>query len=508
MSGQAPSVERATIQSTGPTRGLARRTVVALGFSLATSTSGRVFTIAATFALARLLTPNDFGIANIGALVLTILLPVTDIGIARALVRARKEELSQQARTAFWLVVLLGVAMAAVLFLASGWVASFYGRQEIEPTLRVIGVSVVLYSISRIPSALLERELLQGRKAIPEMAAALTYGITAIALAYLHFGYWSVVAAMVARSAVLSGGLFLVAKWRPGLAFDMEVAHELISSARLLMATSVIRLIYTNVDNAVVGKILGITALGYYAMAYNLGNLAAVQVAGALGAVLFPMYARLLPDLAGVRQMTLRILRYTSIVVIPITLLGIIATPRLVPLALGPRWAPLTLALQILLVYGCFHSLGPIYWALLMAKDLNQINLRINLVSLVVALLAALPVAATYGFNGVAAEFTLLEIWRFLSLVWAARQQFALGVRLQAWALGPAITGSCLACIALLTMGMVWRPAHILVLGSQLLVASALYLSYLVATGPLAWGEMAGMVRTLKRRPSASASAA
>jgi len=362
-------------QTAGLGRGLARRTLVALVFSLVTSTSGRLVTIAATFVLARLLTPNDFGIANIGALVLTILLPVTDIGIARALVRAQKDELSQQARTAFWLVVLLGVAMAAVLFLASGWVATFYARREIEPTLRVMGVAVVLYSMSRIPSALLERDLLQGRKAVSEMAAALSYGITAIALAYLHFGYWSVVAAMVSRSAVLSAGLFLTAKWRPGLAFDLEVAHELISSARLLMATSVIRLIYTNVDNAVVGKILGITALGYYAMAYNLGNLAAVQLAGALGAVLFPMYARLLPDLAGVRQVTLRILRYTSIVVIPITVLGIVATPRLVPFVLGTRWTPLTLALQILLVYGCFHSLGPIYWALLMAKDLNQINL-------------------------------------------------------------------------------------------------------------------------------------
>ena len=107
-----------------------------------------------------------------------------------------------------------------------------------------------------------------------------------------------------------------------------------------------------------------------------------------------------------------------------------------------------------------------------------------------------------------AAEFTLLEIWRFVSLVWAARQQFALGVRQQAWALGPAITGSCLACMALLTMGMVWRPEHILVLGSQLMVAGALYLGYLAATGPLAWGEIARMVRSLKGSPSVNASAA
>ncbi|MDQ6691219.1 MAG: oligosaccharide flippase family protein [Candidatus Dormibacteraeota bacterium] len=447
--------------------------------------TGRVSTIAATLILARLLSPVDFGIANIGTLVLMVLLPLTDIGITRAVVRSTPATLAARAGTAFWFVLGLGAFFYSILYICSDAIAAFYHRPEAAGALRVIGISIVLYSASRVPAAVLERDLRYGRKAIPEVAASFIYAVAAVGLALLHFGFWSIVLATVVRSTAVSGGLFLAVWSRPPLRIFRWAALDLFRAAGVLSAASAVRLIYTNADNAIVGRVNGVTPLGYYAMAYNLGNMVAIQVAGALGGVLFPAYTRMLPDLGRVRSASLRLLRWVSLIVLPITAFGVIGAPELVPRVLGQRWTPLTAALQVLLVYGCFHSFGPIHWALLQAGDHNRTNLAINIVSLVLALAAALPVAAAFGFLGIAIEFTVLEALRFILLAWSVRRHFGVGIRRQMGAVSSGLVGTTVAVLALLALRAVWRPDHLAVLMAEFMVAAIIYTAYQVHRGVL-----------------------
>ena len=496
--GASPRVRTPVAPTLG--RGLARPAAIAVAMGTVASMSSRFLSLAGTLLLARLLSPLDFGVANVGAFLLMVFLPLTDVGIARVLMRAQAADLQKRARTAFWMIAALGATLYTILFLTADALATIYRNQAIGATLRVVGISIVLYSVSRIPSALLERDLRQGRKAVPDVAASFAYAIAAVALAYLHFGYWSIVIATVARSAVLSAGLFWMAGWGPALTFDLTAAQELITYARMLAATSMLRLVYTNVDNAIVGAVLGVRALGYYAIAYNLGNLAAIQVAGALGAVLYPAYTRMLPDLDRVRQAALRMLRYVGLLILPLTTIGVLVTPAAVPLILGSKWNALTTALQVLLVYGCLHTLGPIYWSLLMARDDNAVNLRINLVSLVAALATAVPVASRYGITGVAIEFTLLEFLRLASMAWAVRSRLNLSLALQWQALVPAIAGSLLTGTTVLALAALYRPKNIVALAAEVFIGAAVYAGYLFGTGLLTAPDAVRAARRLTHR--------
>ena len=404
---------------------------------------------------------------------------------AARVVRSTPDTLAARAGTAFWLVLSLGILFYGAVYLGAGVIAAFYHLPAAAGVLRVIGVSILLYSVSRVPSAVLERELQYGRKAIPEVAASFAYAGGAVTLALLQFGYWSIVGATLLRAAVLSGGLFAVTQARPALRIFGWAARDLFRSAGVLSAASAVRLAYTNVDNAIVGRVNGLPALGYYGMAYNLGNLLAIQIAGALGAVLFPAYVRMLPDVARARAASFRLLRSVSLVALPFTVVAIFATPILVPLVLGPRWVPVTVALQVLLVYGCFHSLGPIYWALLQAGDHNQTNLRINSVTLVVALLAAWPAASRYGINGVAVEFTLLEGLRFGLLATAVRRHFDFNWGQQCRALWPAVSGCGLVIVALLALAVRWPARGLAFMVGEVLMAGVLYVSYLIWMGAI-----------------------
>src|SRR5438445_13803222 len=125
-------------------RGLGRRAFAATGFSFIASTGAKVLTMVSTFVLARLLTPSDFGIANLGTLALMFLLPLTDIGIAQAIVRTQATAIRRRALTAFWLVVLLGTALYLAAFVAPVPAASLYGPPRIAPTQSLVGLATLL----------------------------------------------------------------------------------------------------------------------------------------------------------------------------------------------------------------------------------------------------------------------------------------------------------------------------------------------------------------------------
>jgi O-antigen/teichoic acid export membrane protein len=473
--------------------GLGRRAAAAFIRSFLVSTSGRAVAVLSTFVLARLLTPLDYGIASLGLLVVLVLQPLTDIGIAQALVRASEDQMATRARTAFWLVVLLGLALYALVFVTADLVAALYRQPELAPMLRLICLSVPLYSLSRIPSALLERNLQFGRKGIPEMLSSLAYGVVAIWLAYLGYGFWSIAVASVLRSAIQTAGVIAISRWRPGFIFDREVARELINYARYLMAGSMLRLAYTNVDNALVGNVVGMTALGYYAMAYNLGNLVANQISDPLGRVAFPAYSRMLPDIKRTLSSALLMLRYTGLVITPITVMGIVAVPFLVPLVLGEKWSPLIFSLQVMLIYGWERTLAPIHWALMLAADMGRESMRINLVSLVLALFAALPAARLYGFNGVAVVFTVLELVRLFLMVQVDRARLGLGWLQQISELWPSLAASLAAGGLLAVLQLVFPPTKVPLAAAELLVAGFSYLAFLLVTGRLNRAQLAGL---------------
>ncbi|HZQ49626.1 MAG TPA: lipopolysaccharide biosynthesis protein [Candidatus Dormibacteraeota bacterium] len=476
--------------------GLGKRTASAISLTFLTSTSGRVMTMITTFVLARLLTPHDFGIANLSSVLLAVVLPLTDIGIAQGLIRGAESTLSATARTAFWLVIALGAGLYVLGAGFSGVIAQFFGEPDLGPVLVVTNLSIVVYATSRIPSALLERELLYSRKVMPEVIGSIVYSVLAVGLALLSFGYWSIVIATLARSAVISAGLFVVTRWRPGISFDVKVARELISYARVLLASSMLRLAYTNVDNMIVGKVLGVTALGYYAMAYNLGNLLATQIAGAVGTGLFPAYSRMLPDKDRVRSAMLVILRYTGLVITPLTICGVITVPYLVPIVIGAKWLPMTTALQVILIYGWLRTVAPIYWTLMLVEDMRRDTLLINLVSLAVALAVAYPVVTNWGFVGIAIEFTLLEVVRTIWMALAIKFRLNAGLLSQMAQLWPGIAAS--AVVGLLLIAALRSPigGSTLALLAEIAVAGALYLGLLVLFGQLGKKQlmMAGSV--------------
>jgi O-antigen/teichoic acid export membrane protein len=253
----------------------------------------------------------------------------------------------------------------------------------------------------------------------------------------------------------------------------------------------------------VVGKALGMAALGFYSMAYNLGNLVAVQLSEPIGKVLFPLYRRMLPDRKRVFSAALLMLHYISLFISPLTLVGIAAAPSVVPLILGTRWLPVTVSFQILLVYGWARTIAPVHWSLMLAADLNADSLRMNLVLLALAVAGAYPVAVWLGYNGVAGLFTILELVRLAWMVQFDRGRLGLGWLRQIRAAGPGLVGGAGAALVLALVQLVWPPSGVFVVVAELGIAVVAYLGFLVAIGEVKPSRLRELLQAI--RPSSPA---
>src|SRR5688572_28479728 len=171
MSDPAPSVRRGLAQ-------LAVRGVLwqALSFGL-----GRGLTLVTTIVLARLLTPEEFGLVALALVFVTFAEYLTDLGVAQALVYFERDRRTQDA--ALVVCVASGTVLAAAVLLAAPAIAAFFDAPDVAPMVRVLAASLLISALRQVPVALLRRELAFQRVLVSELARAVVQGAVSITLA-------------------------------------------------------------------------------------------------------------------------------------------------------------------------------------------------------------------------------------------------------------------------------------------------------------------------------------
>ncbi|MBI3967968.1 MAG: lipopolysaccharide biosynthesis protein [Chloroflexi bacterium] len=398
----------------------ARKTLGAVGWALVGAVLGRVVMFAGTLVLARLLDPTSFGLWGIGQVVVVALWQLGELGLFQALVTTRRP-LAVAADTAFVISAAFGALCVAGVVLLSPLAASFFDEPQVAPLLIWLSSTMFLLGLGTVPSALLERELLFNRKLVPETGAALAFVFVGIALAVAGLGFWSLIGAQIAYQGARSALLWLQAPipagFRYGLKFDLATATELVGLGKYAMASQVGQFIFTTVDNAIVGKLLGPAALGLYSMAYKLALFPAVNVTHHIAFVMFPAFSQVREDAAELRRAFLGATKYTLLLSVPLGLWLMILAPQLIPVLLGAQWTGVVLTLQVLCVYGIARALWGLVVSLVLAFEGQRQLLWINVGVLALALALVFPAAEWAGVVGVAAAFTASQIVGLLALL-------------------------------------------------------------------------------------------
>jgi lipopolysaccharide exporter len=368
-----------------------------------TTIAARILSVISGIVLARMLDPVQFGLVSLCFIVLNVISLLAPLGLSAALVRYRGDRARAAFQVFVWVMISGTVSFLLVVF-GREELARLLGNPEVSSILPWMAILILLDMIGRVPEALLERDLAFKRMSTIAMAGEILYTVVAVGLAATGFGVWSLVAAQLARSA--SGSFLCILwyrsrEWITPQSWDWSVMKELVRFGTRMVGSAAVTRFYLNVDNFVVGRALGATALGYYAKAFSFTTATVDNLNKTIGTVLFPTYAKIQHDEPRLTQAYLRSLRMVASATVPLAFGILVTAPVMVPSLLGEKWLPMVPVLQVLALMSVVKPVSTTAGSVFNALGLPGKNMTAGIV-VSVTMLAGIFALLSFGTVGVA----------------------------------------------------------------------------------------------------------
>ena len=486
-----------------PPDDLARLAVRGVDWKLRSMVVVQVLAIASTVVLARLLTPRDLGLAAMALVFSSLVFVLSDFALGAALVQ--RDEITEADRsTAFWTSAAIGIVLTLVSVALAGPVAALYGEPSVAPLFRVLSLSFLFTALGTTQGALLTRNLQFRALELRTMVATVAGVAVAIVVAALGSGPWALIAQQVAATGISTALLWGSSRWRPRLVFSRASLRVLGSFSALVSGGRVLFYLNRNVDNFLVGRYLGPSALGAYSLAYNIMLTPLNRLAAPVQQVMFPALSRI-RDPVRIGDLWLRASRVVAAIAVP-GLVGLaIVAPEFVEVVLGPRWHDVTRVLQILTWVALLQTLQGQNAGVLQALGRGGTLFRFAAVATVVSI-AAYAAGLPWGIVGVATAYAIamtflepLYLWLTGRAVGVSARRFLASLRgvLEASAaMGVGVLGGKLL---LLSMGV--APAARLVILA--VIGVALFLPLCAWRAPEVFDEVRRAFKQWRAEPAA-----
>jgi lipopolysaccharide exporter len=330
----------------------------------------RIGTLVTGIALARLLSPEAFGVFAIALTVQTALITLSELGLAADLVR--HGDIDRRGPTIATLSLASSGLLTVGVLLAAPAIAGFFTTPEAAPVIQVMAVTLVLAGIGVVPYSRLQRHLRQKELFQIELVAFVLSTGLSIGLAVAGTGAMSIaIGRLVAQVAVVVLQ-FVMTRTRPVLGWDRSIALSGLRFGLPLSLAGLLSLALLNLDNVVVGRLGGATLLGLYVIAFNLSSWPSSIVGTAIRAVAMPAFAQHAQDSHDGRHDGTGVLAraggLTWGIAVPMSVgLGVLAHP-VVTILYGSPWAAAAGALVWLAPFGALRILTDVWVAYLTAR--------------------------------------------------------------------------------------------------------------------------------------------
>ncbi len=399
------------------TDGSLKKKVIRSGIWVGISRVGiNLLSFVRTIILARLLNPDDFGLMGICLIVHRGIEIFTQTGFAAALIH-RKSNFDEAKDTAFTLVVIRGIILAAVVFGIAPFVANYYEENILVRLLRVFALVFIINGFGNINIIALHKELNFKLVTFNVQARRISELLITVTLAYYLRSVWALV-----LGNVISAFASIIISYRiiPGrikFVFNKKIAGELFGYGKFITGLAIVVFVSSEIANAVIGKLLGMEELGYYVFAFTLASLPTTHISKIISRVMFPAYSKLQDDREALKKTYLNVLKIVGILAIPASLGIAVLAPEIVRVVYGERWLPVAGPLPILCIYGCLMAIESMNGYVFNAIGKPNITFYIPTGRLPLTLIIIYPFIIHYGINGAAMAVTIpLAIQFFVSM--------------------------------------------------------------------------------------------
>jgi O-antigen/teichoic acid export membrane protein len=436
-----------------------------------------------SIALARILTPTDFGVVAVAVLISAIVDQFKDLGTASALIQ-RPQVNQVLLNTVFYLNLALGVLAASAFFFFAGPLATALGNPDSTGVVRAYSVITVLTSLGAIHQTLLRRWMRFRQVAIVAAVTALTTAAVSLALALAGIGYWALVVGTGLGSLIGTMLLWFVDPWRPTLEVSLDSLRSIWRFSGNLFLSSLVYVAWTQVDKVIVSRFIGGPGLGVYTMGQRVVMTPLSAISSVIDEVTFAAFSRRQDDDAALRRGFFRSAGAIALVTFPLmTGVAVIAGP-LVEVVLGSKWNDLIPVIWVLAPAGAVQSVTFNCGQILLAKGRSDWTFRWGLLYFIVLTGLELTMVR-WGVVGVATGYLLgsliltpFSLMLAFRLIGARLRDYLRSLWPYAWCsilMGLVVAGSVLGCRSLGASLIIQ-----LVVGASVGVATYVLLLYIV----------------------------
>jgi O-antigen/teichoic acid export membrane protein len=373
--------------------------------------------------LAILLTPSDFGLFAIATAATGLLQNLTNFGMIPALVQSK--DLDDAKYAAAWTFDITRSLLVAILtIVAAPLIASIFTEPLAVPLIQVLALRPLLESMVSIKVAALNRDLSFRPLAFLKIVEALANAAVSIALAK-PYGVWAMVFGMICGGAAMVIASYMLAPYRPRFLFDWKSVQPLIKFGGWLLITGVAAMMGNFGLRIIISRQLGAEGLGLYFLAAQLAFLPSEVASEVVGAVSFPLFARLQSDIQQAARAFQAILTSIMALLYPVCALIIVLSPILVQDILGAKWNGTVPLIQILALVTMIGLLGDV----------------------------TIPLVKGFGQPYRVTQIELVQTSSLLLIIWFFTSRFGTVGAALAWL--PAIIGVQILCIY-----FIWNIFH------------------------------------------------
>lgn len=413
---------------TAPKTKFSQRVVHAVMWVSALRMVLRVLDISRTIILARILAPGDFGLMGIALLTTSLLEVFSQTGFRSALIQ-KKMDIRPYLDTAWTVSIIRGLVLASLLALAAPLAADFFEAPQATLILRVMAVAFFIRGLKNIGIVYFEKDLeFQRRFTLETTQRVVEIGV-AITLAFVLQSVWALVYGVLAGSIVGTVSSFLLHPYRPRLRFEKDKANELYQFGKWVLGADVISYFRGHLTDIVVGRVLDVTSLGLYRMAYTLSELTSKEIIGVATQVGFPAYSKLQDSRGKLRKAYLETLQITSLISFPISFGVFVIATDIVQVVLGERWLPLVPAFRVLAVSGLIMSLTAARGPLFRAIGRPDLPTKLQLGTLILMAILVYPMILFFEIEGAAIAVVVSNAVLYPVGVWLLMRSLECSIR-------------------------------------------------------------------------------
>lgn len=301
--------------------------------------------------LARILSPEEFGLVGLITVVVTLMTPFIDSGFSIALIRKNNCTQSDYS-TVFIFNIIVSILIYFVVFFSSPIVSSFYNEPQLTNLLRVLAIVIIIDSFGLIQQTILIKNVDFKKQSFISIISSTISGGVSIVLANKGFGVWSLVYRSLLNSFIKSLLLWVFNKWIPSFVFNIKAFKDFFAFGSKLLLASFINQLQKQFSYIIIGKFYSPTDLGFFTRAGQFQQLPTALLMSTFGKVSMPLLAEIKDNDQRLRVSFSKLLQTVMFASIPIILLMAAVAKPMIVLLIGEKWLPSVIYLQLM----CFSG--------------------------------------------------------------------------------------------------------------------------------------------------------